>query len=129
MIEITIPEWVKISNYRTMTDEKKEKAVNGSKKYQYEWMVEEINEFYEAFSMKNEDELRDEAVGLIRAYQQFMGSKRVCKLWEKVRADVKKVFPTKKIFLKSFKKWKIKKTKKKQALGVEAEHLNFALRN
>jgi hypothetical protein len=29
-----------------MTDEKKEKAVNGSKKYQYEWMVEEINEFY-----------------------------------------------------------------------------------
>ena len=73
MIQIIIPEWVKISNYRTMTDEKKEKAVKGSKKYQYEWMVEEINEFYEALSMKNEGELRDEAVGLIRAYQQFMG--------------------------------------------------------
>jgi hypothetical protein len=26
-----IPNWVKISNYRTMTDEKKEKAVNGIK--------------------------------------------------------------------------------------------------
>jgi hypothetical protein len=52
-----------------------------------------------------------------------MGSKRVCKLWEKVKGDVKKVFPTKKIFLKAFKKWKIKKTKKKQAIGVEAVHL------
>ena len=52
-----------------------------------------------------------------------MDSKRVCKLWKKVKEDVRKVFPTKSIFLKSFKKWKIKKTKKKQALGVEAEHL------
>ena len=65
MDKIIIPPWVKTSNYRTMTDEKKEKAVNGSKKYQYEWMVEEINEFYEALSMKDEVELRDEAVGLI----------------------------------------------------------------
>ena len=121
--QINIPEWVKISNYRTMTDEKKNKAVDGYKKYQYEWMVEEINEFYEAASMKNKVELRDEAIGLIRTYQQFMDSKRVCKLWKKVKEDVKKVFPTKSIFLKSFKKWKIKKTKKKQALGVEAEHL------
>ncbi len=123
MDKIIIPSWVKTSNYRTMTDEKKEKAVNRSKKYQYEWMVEEINEFYEALSMKDEVELRDEAVGLIRTYQQFMGSKRVCKLWEKVKGNVNKVFPTKKIFLKAFKKWKIKKTKKKQALGVEAHHL------
>jgi hypothetical protein len=121
--QINIPEWVKISNYRTMTDEKKNKAVDGYKKYQYEWMVEEINEFYEAVSMKNKENFRDEAIGLIRTYQQFMDSKRVCKLWQKVKADVKKVFPTKSIFLKSFKKWKIKKTKKKQALGVEAEHL------
>ena len=123
MDKIIIPPWVKTSNYRTMTDEKKEKAVNGSKKYQYEWMVEEINEFYEALSIKDEVELRDEAVGRIRTYQQVMGSKRVCKLWEKVKEDVRKVFPTKKIFLKAFKKWKIKKTKKKQALGVEARHL------
>ena len=122
-IQINIPEWVKISNYRTMTDEKKNKAVNGYKKYQYEWMIEEINEFYEAVSMKNKVNFRDEAIGLIRTYQQFMDSKRVCKLWKKVKEDVKKVFPTKSIFLKSFKKWKIKKTKKKQALGVEAEHL------
>jgi hypothetical protein len=120
---MNIPEWVKISNYRTMTDEKKNKAVNGYKKYQYEWMIEEINEFYEAVSMKNKENFRDEAIGLIRTYQQFMDSKRVCKLWKKVKEDVKKVFPTKSIFLKSFKKWKIKKTKKKQALGVEAEHL------
>lgn len=46
MNKIIIPPWVKTSKYRTMTDGKKEKAVNGSKKYQYEWMVEEINEFY-----------------------------------------------------------------------------------
>ena len=122
-IQINIPEWVKISNYRTMTDEKKNKAVNGYKKYQYEWMIEEINEFYEAVSMKNKVNFRDEAIGLIRTYQQFMDSKRVCKLWKKVKEDVRKVFPTKSIFLKSFKKWKIKKTKKNQALGVEAEHL------
>jgi hypothetical protein len=122
-IQINIPEWVKIIEYRTMTDEKKNKAVDGYKKYQYEWMVEEINEFYEAVSMKNKENFRDEAIGLIRTYQQFMDSKRVCKLWKKVKEDVKKVFPTKSIFLKSFKKWKIKKTKKKQALGVEAEHL------
>ena len=65
-IQINIPEWVKISNYRTMTDEKKNKAVNGYKKYQYEWMIEEINEFYEAVSMKNKENFRDEAIGLIR---------------------------------------------------------------
>ena len=122
-IPINIPEWIKISNYRTMTDKKKNKAVDGYKKYQYEWMIEEINEFYEAVSMKNKVNFRDEAIGLIRTYQQFMDSKRVCKLWKKVKEDVRKVFPTKSIFLKSFKKWKIKKTKKKQALGVEAEHL------
>ena len=59
-----------------------------------------------------------------RKLKEFsIGSKRVCKLWEKVKGDVRKVFPTKKIFLKAFKKWKIKKTKKKQALGVEARHL------
>ena len=81
MNKIIIPLLVKTSNYRTMTDEKKEKAVNGSKKYQYEWMVEEINEFYEALSMKDEVELRDEAVGLIRTYQQFMGSVEITKLF------------------------------------------------
>ncbi len=32
MEKIILPPWVKTSNYRTMTDEKKEKAVNGSKK-------------------------------------------------------------------------------------------------
>ena len=81
MNKIIIPPWVKTSNYRTMTDEKKEKAVNGSKKYQYEWMVEEINEFYEALSMKDEVELRDEAVGLIRTYQQSMGSVEITSLF------------------------------------------------
>jgi hypothetical protein len=44
-------------------------------------MVEEINEFYEALSMKDEVELRDEAVGLIRAYQQFMGSVEITSLF------------------------------------------------
>ena len=49
-MKIKIPDWVNIYNYRTMTDEKKEKAVNGSKKFHYEWMIEEINEFYETLS-------------------------------------------------------------------------------
>ena len=64
-------------NFKLSNDD----PVNGSKKYQYEWMVEEINEFYEALSMKDEVELRDEAVGLIRAYQQFMGSVEITKLF------------------------------------------------
>ena len=47
-VQIPIPSWVNIVNYRTMTDEKKRLASNGNKVFQYEWMVEEVNEFYEA---------------------------------------------------------------------------------
>lgn len=41
---IKIPKWVNIKNYRTMTSTKKKKAVKGIKKYQLEWMKEEVNE-------------------------------------------------------------------------------------
>jgi len=44
----SIPPWVNIVNYRTMTNSKKDMAVAGNKVAQYEWMVEEVNEFYEA---------------------------------------------------------------------------------
>lgn len=67
--------------------------------------------------MKDGAEIRDDAVGLIR----FMGSKCVCKLLEKVKGDVRKVFPTKKILLNAFKKWKIKKTKKKRKIIENTE--------
>ena len=39
-MEIEIPNWVSIKNYRTMTSEKKLFAVNGNKLFQYEWMKE-----------------------------------------------------------------------------------------
>ena len=120
---VPIPSWVTIVNYRTMTAEKKDLAVAGNKNAQYEWMVEEVNEFYEAIHLNDIEEIRDEAMGLIRTVQQFGGSKRVVALWSKVRKDVSVVFPTRKIFIETFKKWHAKKLAKKQALGVVADDL------
>ena len=122
-MEITIPNWVSIKNYRTMTAEKKTHAVNGSKLFQYEWMKEEVNEFYEAIYLEDTEEIRDEAIGLIRTFQQFQDSKRVVSLWEKVRSDVLRVFPTRRIFLQAFGKWHKKKLQKNQAKGVTPEEL------
>jgi hypothetical protein len=119
----SIPRWVKIVDYRTMTNEKKDLAVAGNKVAQYEWMVEEVNEFYEAVHLQDTDEIRDEAMGLIRAVQQFQDSKRVVALWGKVRKDVARVFPTHEIFLDTFSKWHAKKLAKKQAVGVVVDDL------
>jgi hypothetical protein len=119
----SIPPWVNIVNYRTMTNSKKDMAVAGNKVAQYEWMVEEVNEFYEAIHLNNMEEIRDEAMGLIRTVQQFKDSKRVVALWKKVRRDVARVFPTRKIFLETFSKWHAKKLAKNQALGVVADDL------
>lgn len=122
-MEIQIPSWVSIKNYRTMTSEKKISAVNGNKLFQYEWMKEEVNEFYEAIYLENIEEIRDEAIGLIRIFQQFNSSKRVVFLWKKVRKDVLAVFPTHKIFLEAFIKWHKKKLQKNQAIGVTSKDL------
>lgn len=119
----SIPPWANIVNYRTMTNSKKDLAVAGNKVAQYEWMVEEVNEFYEAIHLNNMEEIRDEAMGLIRTVQQFKDSKRVVALWKKVRRDVARVFPTRKIFLETFSKWHAKKLAKNQALGVVADDL------
>jgi chorismate mutase len=86
-------------------------------------MVEEVNEFYEAIHLNNMEEIRDEAMGLIRTVQQFKDSKRVVALWKKVRRDVARVFPTRKIFLETFSKWHAKKLAKNQAFGVVADDL------
>ncbi len=118
-----IPSWAKIVNYRTMTNEKKDLAVAGNKNAQYEWMVEEVNEFYEAVHLNDPEEIRDEAMGLIRTVQQFAGSKRVVALWKKVRKDVAVVFPSRTVFNDTFKKWHAKKLAKKQALGVVVDDL------
>jgi len=122
-MEILIPSWVSIVNYRTMTNEKKTLAVAGNKRIQYEWMKEEANEFYEAIHLQDIGEILDEAMGLIRTFQQFQGSKRVVALWKKVRKDVARVFPTRKIFLEAFEKWHLKKLKKNQAKDVVPEDL------
>jgi hypothetical protein len=123
MNSIEIPKYATISNYRTMTKDKKKYAEEGKKKYQLEWMKEEINEFYEAIYLNDKDETLDEAIGLIRTAQQFSESKRVIAWWNKVRIDVKKVFPSKRIYNSAFTKWKKKKTQKGQAKGVTAQHL------
>lgn len=122
-MEISIPDWVCIEDYRTMTNDKKILAVEGNKLFQYEWMKEEVSEFYEAVYLEDIVEIRDEAVGLIRTYQQFRHSKRVVSLWEKVREDVLLVFPNRKIFLDAFAKWHFKKLQKNQAKDVVAEDL------
>ena len=123
MNSVQIPAWANIVGYRTMTDAKKTLASNGNKAFQYEWMVEEVNEFYEAVHLGNVAEVQDEAMGLIRTVQQFHESKRVVAMWKKVRKDVAQVFPTRKIFLETFAKWHAKKRAKNQAEGVVAEDL------
>ena len=125
-MEIEIPDWVTIVNYRTMNAEKKVGAVSGNKLFQYEWMKEEVNEFYEAIYLQDIEEICDEAIGLIRTFQQFKGSKRVVLLWKKVRRDVLLVFPTRKIFLETFLKWHKKKLQKNQAKDVTVEDLIHA---
>jgi hypothetical protein len=122
-MEIQIPYWASIVNYRTMTNEKKNIAVAGNKLIQYEWMKEEVNEFYEAIHLQDIEEIRDEAIGLIRTFQQFKGSRRVVALWKKVRKDVLLVFPMRKTFLETFAKWHHKKLLKNQAKDVVAEDL------
>ena len=112
-----------MASYRTMTEEKKTHAVNGNKVFQYEWMKEEVNEFYEAIDLEDIEETRDEAIGLIRAFQQFHDSKRVVSVWKKVRRDVVDVFPTRLIFIEAFGKWHKKKLQKNQAIGVTADEL------
>ena len=123
ILEIPIPNWVTITDYRTMTNKKKDDAVAGDKTIQLEWMIEEINEFYEAIHLQDIGEIRDEAIGLIRTFQQFQDSKKVVALWNKVRNDVVLVFPTRKSFVEAFDKWHKKKLIKKQAIGVLPEHL------
>ena len=123
MSSIKIPTWVTIVNYRTMTNEKKDLAVAGNKLCQYEWMIEEVNEFYEAVHLQNMDEICDEAMGLIRTVQQFHDSKRVVTMWGKVRKDVARVFPTRKLFLDTFAKWHSKKLAKNQARDVVVDEL------
>lgn len=123
MNSIQIPPWVNIVGFRTMTDAKKTLASNGNKVFQYEWMVEEVNEFYEAVHLDNATEVQDEAMGLIRTVQQFHDSKRVVAMWKKVRKDVARVFPTRKTFLDTFAKWHAKKRAKNQAEGVVADDL------
>jgi hypothetical protein len=122
-MEVKIPDWVSVINYRTMNNEKKALAVDGNKVFQYEWMKEEVNEFYEAIHLQDIEETRDEAIGLIRTFQQFHGSKRVVALWKKVRRDVSLVFPTRKIFLDTFAKWHKKKLLKNQAKDVISQDL------
>jgi len=124
MNTITIPKYAKIKNYRTMTKEKKNLAVQGKKLIQLEWMKEEINEFYEAIYLEDKNEILDEAIGLIRTAQQFSESKRVMAWWNKVSPDVKKTLSNKKEYNKAFKEWKKKKTLKGQAKGVTSKSLS-----
>ena len=93
---VHIPKFAKITDYRTMTPQKKKFAVEGKKRFQLEWMKEEINEFYEAVSIGDKAEILDEAIGLIRTAQQFSESKRVMIWWFKVSPDVKMVLSSKK---------------------------------
>lgn len=123
MDKIEIPKFAKIENYRTMDENKKDMAVKGQKKYQLEWMKEEINEFYEAIDMEDEVEIFDEAIGLIRTAQQFQESKRVMGWWDKVSSDVKKVLSNKTKFNKAFTKWKQKKISKGQAYDVTKQSI------
>jgi hypothetical protein len=120
---IEIPDWVKIVDFRTMNDNKKQCAVSGCPYCQTEWMIEEINEFYEAISIGKKDEIEDEAIGLIRTYQQFHQVPEIVELWYKVRNDVLQIFHSRELFDSAFLIWHDKKLKKKQAMGVTSQQL------
>jgi hypothetical protein len=86
-------------------------------------MEEEVNEFYEAVHLGDINEIRDEAIGLIRTFQQFRSSETVSALWRQVRKDVVIVFRSRKIFMDTFHEWHAKKRKKNQAKDVVPEDL------
>jgi hypothetical protein len=86
-------------------------------------MIEEINEFYEAISIGKKDEIEDEAIGLIRTYQQFHQVPEIVELWYKVRNDVLQIFHSRELFDSAFLIWHDKKLKKKQAMGVTSQQL------
>ena len=121
--DIQIPKFAKISNYRTMNAEKKTWAIEGKKQFQLEWMREEANEFYEAISLEDEDEVLDKAIGLLRTAHHFSDNKRVQTLWHKVKPHVIEVLSDRETYDKAFKKWKKKKTLKGQAKGITSNRL------
>lgn len=120
---VVAPRWATTEKYRTMNKKKKTFAVRGDKRCQLEWMKEEVNEFYEAVLQGEQTEILDEAVGLIRAAQQFSHSKRVQVWWRKVESDVKKVLGNKRQYAGAYREWKRRKTLKNQANGVTSEML------
>ena len=121
---IQVPTWVKTREYRTMTPNKKMLAVGGDFACREEWMIEEVNEFYEAIENQDIDESLDEAIGLIRTAQQFEDVPKVKNLWDRVKKDIYALFQNeKKRFEIAFDEWHKKKIKKGQALGLKMDDL------
>ena len=122
------PAGIKTKNFRTMTERKKEAAVQGDKSAQAEWAVEEVSEFYSAVEDGNISEIREEAMGLLRLAQHWPDNADVRLTVRKVIKDINKVFPTKESFNEAFDKWKAAKVKKGQAKeGVYVEDLKKTL--
>jgi hypothetical protein len=122
------PAGIKTKNFRTMTERKKEAAVQGDKSAQAEWAVEEVSEFYSAVEDGNISEIREEAMGLLRLAQHWPDNADVRLTVRKVIKDINKVFPTKESFNEAFDKWKAAKIKKGQAQeGVYVEDLKKTL--
>ena len=122
------PAGIKTKNFRTMTERKKEAAVQGDKSAQAEWAVEEVSEFYSAVEGGNISEIREEAMGLLRLAQHWPDNADVRLTVRKVIKDINKVFPTKESFNEAFDKWKAAKVKKGQAKeGVYVEDLKKTL--
>ena len=122
------PAGIKTKDFRTMTEGKKEAAVQGDKSAQAEWAVEEVSEFYSAVEGGNISEIREEAMGLLRLAQHWPDNADVRLTVRKVIKDINKVFPTKESFNEAFDKWKAAKIKKGQAQeGVYVEDLKKTL--
>jgi len=122
------PAGIKTKDFRTMTERKKEAAVQGDKSAQAEWAVEEVSEFYSAVEDGNISEIREEAMGLLRLAQHWPDNADVRLTVRKVIKDINKVFPTKESFNEAFDKWKAAKIKKGQAQeGVYVEDLKKTL--
>ena len=75
-------------------------------------------------SIRRQNEILDEAIGLIRTASTIFRIKKSYGMWNKVSSDVKKTLSNKKEYNKAFKEWKKKKTLKGQAKGVTSKSLS-----
>lgn len=110
-------------DYRRMTPELKALAVEGNMTAQRIWMVEEIDEFYEAMLIGSLDDISEEFFGLLRTASQFPTTKELLYPHLNAFRMVLDYFSDDEAMDKEYKKFEAKKHAKGQALDMQAADL------